>query len=223
VRNKQKKVKKEKKKEDSYSAYYDINLRNETRKERQAEKIESDRRQEEYNKMRQKWREDDERKSRERAADERKERENVWARADLNRKLLAREKEEARKELEQREEQRAYENDIREKRWQAQQERDYSTEQDLDRILSLQRREKMRFAKRNEFAPTGVSVSRSDFKDLDSNSRFRETYRAKGHTSARLKRIKGDEESMDNLKRWYNNRDLDRAERNHRAIKQIYS
>jgi len=208
---------------DTYDPYYDITLRNETRKEKEQERVDSLRRHEEYEKMKHKWCEEDERRHRERAADEKKDRENAWGRSDLNRKLLDREKEEARKELEKRDEQRAYEKDLREKRWQIQQERDYSLQQDLDRILEKNRREKTRFVNRNAFAPTGDYVSRNDFRDLDANSQFREAFRSKGHTSARLRRIKTDEEGMDDLKRWYNNRDLDRVERHHRVIRQIYN
>jgi len=76
---------------------------------------------------------------------------------------------------------------------------------------------------RNDFAPTSDYISRSDFRDLEANSRFRDTFRTKGHNTARIRRIKADEEGMDDLKRWYNNRDLDRSERHHRAIQQIYS
>jgi len=223
-RNEQlKKEEAEKKKSDSYDPYYDISLRNEIRKEKQQEKAESLSRHEEYEKMRQRWREEDERRHRERAEDEKRDRENAWSRTDVNRKILNREKEEASKELQKREEQRAYEKELRENKWKMQQERDFSVEQDLDRILEKNRREKTRRMHRNEFAPTGDYISRSDFRDLEANSRFREASRTKGHTSSFYKRIKADEESLDDLKRWYNNRDLDRSERHHRTIRQIYS
>jgi len=173
--------------------------------------------------MRQRWRQEDERRHRERAEDEKRERENAWSRADVNRKILNREKEEAGKELQKREDQRAYEKELRENKWKMQQERDFSVEQDLERILEKNRREKTRRMQRNDFAPTSDYISRSDFRDLESNSRFRETFRSKGHTSSMYKRIKTEEESLDDLKRWYSNRDLDRSERHHRTIRQIYS
>jgi len=221
--NNYRKKKQKKKKSHPYDPYYDISLRTEIRKEKQQEKGESLRRQEEYEKMRQGWRQEDERRHRERAEDEKKERENAWSRADVIRKILIREKEEAGKELQKREEQRAYEKEQRENKWKMQQERDFSTEQDLDRILEKNRREKTRLMHRNDFAPTSDYISRSDFRDLEANSRFRETSRTKGHTSSMYKRIKTNEESLDDLKRWYSNRDLDRSERHHRTIRQIYS
>jgi len=214
---------KKKEKEDAYDPYYDINLRNEVRKERLQERAESLHRHEEYEKMRQRWHEEDERRHREKAEDEKKDRENAWSRSDVNRKILNREKEEAQKELEKRDEQRAFDKELRENKWKIQQERDFSIEYDLDRILLSQRREKTRRMNRNDFAPSSDNISRSDFRDLEANSRIRETFRSQGHTTSRLRRIKGDEEGMDDLKRWYKNMDLDRAERHHRVIRQIYS
>jgi len=184
--------------------------------------LESLRRHEDYEKMRHKWREEDERKARERAADEKLERDNAWAKTDLNRKLLERQKDEARKELEKREEQRAYERELRENRWKIEHDRDLSVQLDLDRILEKNRREKTRLMQRNDFAPTNDYVSRNDFRDLEANSQFRDAFRAKNHTTSRLRRIKADEEVMGDLKRWYKNRDLDRSERHHHVIRQIY-
>jgi len=112
---------------------------------------------------------------------------------------------------------------MREKRWQIERERDFSVLQDLERINSKQKRDKMRFLNRNEFAPTSDYISQSDFRDLESNSKFRDATRAKNHTSSRMKRFAADETVNDDLKRWYNNRDLDRIDRHHRATQQIYS
>jgi len=111
---------------------------------------------------------------------------------------------------------------MREKRWQIERERDFSVLQDLERIQSKQKRDKTRFLNRNEFAPTSDYISQNEFRDLESNTRFRDTYRAKNHTTSRMKRYQADENANDDLKRWYDNRDMDRIERNHQVTRQIY-
>jgi len=169
------------------------------------------------------WREEDERRERERSLDERRDREVAWSRLDSKKATLAREREEWRKEYEKREEQRAFEKEMREKRWQAEKERDHTVAQDLARIREKQQREKTRYLNRHQSSPLSDHVSDSEFRDLEANSNFREAFRSKGHVAARKKRLQDGESQMDDMARWYKNRDYDRFERHRSALRSIYA
>jgi len=205
------------------SVAHDVALRKEIREARRADRLEIDRRHEEYEKMQKRWKEEDESREREKAIDERREREAVWARLDTKKAALSREREEWAKEREKRDEQRAFDKEIREKREQAQKERDHSVAQDLAKIKEKQHREKTRYFNRNDASPLNNNVSGSDFRDLEANSHFRETFRSKGHAAARRNRLNQSEAQMEDLGRWYKNRDYDRFERHHQALRAIYN
>jgi len=202
---------------------HDVELRKEIREARRTDRLEMNRRHDEYEKMQKRWREEDERRERERGLDERREREVAWSRLDSKKATLEREREEWRKEYEKREEQRAFEKEMRENRWQAEKERDHSVAQDLEKIKEKQRREKTRYLNRNQASPLSDNVSDSEFRDLEANSHFRETFRSKGHAAARKKRLQDGETQMEDTARWYKNRDYDRFERHRSALRSIYA
>jgi len=206
------------------SVAHDVALRNEIREARRKDRHEMNKRHEEYEKMEKRWRDEDERRERERALDERREREVAWSRIESKKASLDREREEWKKEREKRDEQRAFEKEMREKRWQAEKERDHSVAQDLEKIKEKQHREKTRYLNRNQASPlSNSSVSGSEFRDLEANSHFRETFRSKGHAAARAKRLREGETQMEDLGRWYKNRDYDRFERHRQALRSIYT
>jgi len=203
------------------SVAHDVAVRKEIREARRGDRQEIDSRHEEYEKMQKKWIEEDERREREKSLDEKREREVAWARLESKKAALAREREEWKKEREKREEQRAIDKEIREKRWEADKERDHSVAQDLSRVQEKQHREKHRYINR---AQASSSASESEFQELEANSQFRDTFRSKGHAAARSRRLREGEVQMEDLERWYKNRGYDRFERKREVARaSIYS
>jgi len=205
------------------SVAHDVALRKEIREARRADKQDIDKRHEEYGKMQKRWIEEDDRREKEKSLDEKREREVAWSRLETKKAALARERDEWKIEREKREEQRAFEKDMREKRWEAEKERDHSVAQDLAKVQEKQKRDKLRYLYRNDATPLSGIAADNDFRDLEANSQFRETFRSKGHVAARRRRIRENEAQMEDLDRWYKNRDYDRAERHHQVIRAIYS
>jgi len=201
----------------------DVAERKEIREVRRIDRQDIDKRHDEYEKMQKQWKEEDERREKEKGLDEKRDREVVWARLDSKKTALTREREEWKKEREQREEKRAFDKEMREKRWQAEKERDHSVAQDLAKVEAKKQKEKMRYLHRHDVTPLSGIAADNDFHDLEANSQFRETFRSRGHVAARSRRLRENEEQMADLGRWYKNRDNDRAERHHQITLAIYS
>uniref|UniRef100_A0A6B2LB89 Uncharacterized protein n=1 Tax=Arcella intermedia TaxID=1963864 RepID=A0A6B2LB89_9EUKA len=217
LREQEKKQQKEKEEDDLANMVFNMNQQRELRK---AEKIEINKRFDEYEKMKRRWKEEDERRERERNLDEKREREVAWSRLDSKKSALQREREEWKKEYEQREKQREIEKEIRENREKAQKERDHSVLFDLERQRDNRRREKLRTEV--DLPTIGINPD-SDKRNLEVYRSAREMYRSKGHMESRLKRLQAAENQMEDVQHWYQNRDSERAERHHRAIRAIYS
>jgi len=202
--------KKEEREIQADSVAHDVAVRKEIREARRTDRQEMDDRHVEYEKMQKLWKEEDESREREKSLDEKREREVVWARLESKKAALTRDREEWKKEREKREEQRAIEKELREKRWEAEKERDHSVAQDLLKVQDKHHREKHRYLNRHQAS----SASENEFQNLEANSQFRETFRSKGHASARSRRLHEGEAQMADLERWYKNRSYDRFERN---------
>jgi len=203
---------------------HDVTFRKELRDIRREEREAMQQRIHENEKMEAQKREEEARRERERLADERKEREEAWARQELKRDKLRRERKAYREECERREREKEIQKSIEANREKLQQERDHSVASDLARIQARKAQERKRREKAAEKTAFFDSLTATgDIRDLSlTYDIFAPENYEKDHDHLTQK-VADDELHSQELKDWYTERSFDRTDRHRRAINSIYS
>eukprot|EP01125_Pyxidicula_operculata_P006410 TRINITY_DN2223_c0_g1_i1.p1 TRINITY_DN2223_c0_g1~~TRINITY_DN2223_c0_g1_i1.p1 ORF type:complete len:305 (+),score=79.43 TRINITY_DN2223_c0_g1_i1:433-1347(+) len=207
------------------SMAHDVQLRKELRELKRDARQDMNKRQDDFEKMRMRWREEDEKRSRSQYADEKHQREEQWRRDQFRKDQLSREKDEYRREYEQRMRERDVRKRIEDNKYSYSTDKDYSAEFDLDKIRSRKATESERREKAIDSTSYYDKLTPSlTIRDLRLQLP-RETTTKKYHNStmSRYRRLNEIEGQQDDMKSWYAQRDYDRKEQKRRAINNIHS
>lgn len=198
-------------------------LRAQLREFRRQDRAHSRQRDNEYRSLDRERERREQQRAREQYESEKKEREERWARQEKKRDRLNLMRRRLNDDRKKREEQRVIDNDLRHKREQMAEERSTLVNSEWALIYERKDREKARKIVKGAKAQRTYKTLGldGDAADLEIDSKFRETLRRKRRLEQIGKSVKESEEEMNETKRWYHNRALDRTERHYRTLHSI--
>eukprot|EP01126_Amoeba_proteus_P024931 TRINITY_DN2498_c0_g1_i2.p1 TRINITY_DN2498_c0_g1~~TRINITY_DN2498_c0_g1_i2.p1 ORF type:complete len:251 (-),score=67.48 TRINITY_DN2498_c0_g1_i2:48-800(-) len=165
-------------------------------------------RQDELFEMKKRWEEEDKRRSKARSEDENYRRDQEWSRRERQLGVLKRERQQWREDRSLREEERAVREHIRNRSWQMKQDQESFDVREWAKVQERRKGEKDRALIR-----AALSHLPSDGADPYTEQLYRETERRKKNWDGYKKRLNDSEDQFDELKKWYTERSLERAER----------
>eukprot|EP01127_Copromyxa_protea_P003327 TRINITY_DN13158_c0_g1_i1.p1 TRINITY_DN13158_c0_g1~~TRINITY_DN13158_c0_g1_i1.p1 ORF type:complete len:299 (+),score=99.25 TRINITY_DN13158_c0_g1_i1:22-897(+) len=167
-------------------------------------------RHEEMAELKARWEMEDKARAIARAEEEVYRRGQEWSRRDSQLSAIRRERERYREERRLREEEHAVQEHIRAREWQMKQEQDAFDHREWAKVQERRKKKEDRAVIK---AALGVDTHASD---PYAEAMFRETERRRKNWDGYKRRLEDSEHQFEDLKKWYTNRSLDRAERTHR-------
>jgi len=195
---------------DVNQAEEDLRKRREERELRREDRRALAKRQDEMRELKLKWELEDKARSVARAEEENYRRGQEWRRQESKLAAVKRERETFREERRLREEEKAVHHHIRDREWEIQQD-----QQAFDAKEWAKVQEKKKKKEDRAIIKAALGVDKHDT-DPYAESVYRETERRKKNWDGYKRRLGESELQFDELKKWYTNRSLERAERTRR-------